>query len=650
MNENPTRLPSELGPLLLVLLSCVAAFLAYRTGLPGNFIFDDYPNLKALGAHGGIKDLASLKLYLDDAFAGPTGRPVSMLSFLLDARDWPADPGALKFKNILIHLLIGIALFWCAYQALLQMGRDRPAGAAWIAAGAAAIWLLHPYHVSTVLYVIQRMAQLSTLFVLIGFIGYLYGRKWLARSPRRAYATMSLSVVFGTGLAALSKENGALLPLLVLVAEWTLFASAGHARPARWWKAVFLGLPSLAIVAYLARSGVMGQWSGTGTHPFTVVERLMTEARILFEYLGHLLFPRAQTPGMFRDDIVISTSLLDPATTLPAVLGIIALVAGGLALRRRLPLLSFAVLFFLAGHLVESTTIRLELFFEHRNYLPSTLLFLPIAQGVVRLAGSVPRPATVAGVVALIALTVLLGARAQLWSDRARLYLTWAEENPASPRAQLSAANILEKAGAHTQAVRHMGQAVERLPGSLALRLHQVRLAAREGETLQRDAVDELLHLASTARFSNEALVGARMLSGSVMGGQGAPPLPASAMLKVWQALQENERFTTTERIRTQIMHQRGRLLASMGRPDAAMVLFEQTLRSRGEVEAGLMQMAILAAHGYFCRAREHLREAEGYMDTDPRAVNNAEYYRKEIDRLYGVLEEDIRANGLECR
>ena len=51
---------------------------------------------------------------------------------------------------------------------------------------------------------------------------------------------------------------------------------------------------------------------------------------------------------------------------------------------RRKPLLSFCMLFFFLNHLVEGTVIPLELIYEHRNYIPSMLFFVPVAYGMVR--------------------------------------------------------------------------------------------------------------------------------------------------------------------------------------------------------------------------------------------------------------------------
>jgi hypothetical protein len=49
----------------------------------------------------------------------------------------------------------------------------------------AAIWLLHPLNASTVLYAVQRMAQLSALFVLAAVWAYLAARAQLAAGRTR---------------------------------------------------------------------------------------------------------------------------------------------------------------------------------------------------------------------------------------------------------------------------------------------------------------------------------------------------------------------------------------------------------------------------------------------------------------------------------
>src|SRR5262249_23733625 len=154
----------------------------------------------------------------------PTGRPLTLGTFLLDARDWPADPRPFKITNVLLHLLNGLLL--CAV--LLRLGRAlrlsdfRARATALFGAGA---WLLHPLFVTTTLYIVQREAMLPATFVLLGMLGWTAARNALANGhAARGVAGMALSAGGCTLLAVLSKGNGALLPLLLLLTEWIVLA------------------------------------------------------------------------------------------------------------------------------------------------------------------------------------------------------------------------------------------------------------------------------------------------------------------------------------------------------------------------------------------------------------------------------------------
>ena len=165
--------------------------------------------------------------------------------------------------------------------------------------------------VSTTLYVVQRMAQLATLFCLAGIALYLYARLQLAITPKRSYIWMTLAIGTGTLLATFSKENGALLPLLILVIEFCL---PRNGKPAWQWRALFLWLPSVAIAILLARyiNFADNPWPNRN---FNQTERLLTEARIVCEYLLHLFVPRIEGNGLYQDGYVISKGLFEPIST-----------------------------------------------------------------------------------------------------------------------------------------------------------------------------------------------------------------------------------------------------------------------------------------------------------------------------------------------
>ena len=385
----------RLGPPIALAALLMAAWLAYWPGRTGAFLFDDFSNLAPLGDYGRIDAWWKVVAFLTSGFAGPTGRPLALATFLLDARNWPASAEAFKLTNVALHLLNGALLAGlCAALARALGLARRPA--AWAGVLAAGLWLLDPFWVSTTLYVVQRMAMLAATFTFAGLWGYAHGRALLAQGRRRSgYAWMSVSLALGTLLATLSKENGALLPLLAWVLEALVFDRAGKAqeqggRLLLWWRRVFIMLPALLVLGYLA-TFLSGLWTGAAAgRDFTPLQRLLTESRIVWTYLGDIWLARTHDGGLFHDDIAISTGLLHPRSTLFAVLGILGL-AGFAAWSRRArgpvwAAAGVAVAFYLAGQVMESTWLQLELAFEHRNYLPAGLMFLPLAMALARAA------------------------------------------------------------------------------------------------------------------------------------------------------------------------------------------------------------------------------------------------------------------------
>ena len=112
---------------------------------------------------------------------------------------------------------------------------------------------------------------------------------------------------------------------------------------------------------------------------FDLLQRLLTQARVLFLYLGLLLIPDIRRFGLYHDDLVTSTGLFDPSSTFLAVVAwavIVVFILWGA--RRRAPW-AFASAWFLVGHGMESTIVPLEQMHEHRNYVPSVGIWIAAA-------------------------------------------------------------------------------------------------------------------------------------------------------------------------------------------------------------------------------------------------------------------------------
>ncbi len=446
----------------ILMLACLAlAFFVYLPGTSGYFLFDDTINIvdneliriQAL-------DLPTLQRAAFSGSAGALGRPLAMLSFALDYHFHGLSPYHFKLTNILIHLVNGV----CAYVLTLlildtlcrpQLPAFGPDTARWIGLAVAAAWLLHPLNLTGVLYIVQRMTSLSALFTFLGLISYLHGRSRLPTASGWTWILASFLVF--TPLAVFSKENGVLLPAFLLAAECILYRfQAPTLAVRRTLLALFAAsvvLPGAAIVAYLLANP---DWltSGYAIRDFTLTERLLTEPRVLWFYLQNIVGPSPRQLGIFHDDIAISTSLLEPVTTLFACVGILLLLLLVPLLAKRQPIAAFGIAFFLIGHSLESTALALELAHEHRNYLPIYGVLLPLFYYLLlplRHRQSL-RARQAAALCFIVLLATITFMRAREWGDSLMLKQMAAENHPDSARSNMDIAAFYAALPATTQA------------------------------------------------------------------------------------------------------------------------------------------------------------------------------------------------------
>jgi tetratricopeptide (TPR) repeat protein len=423
---------------LLLGLIVTCGWFVYAPAVGGAFLLDDISNLSGLRI---VEDRLSALIFIFSGDAGPVGRPLALATFVPQATAWGETAEPFLRMNILIHLLNVCLLAWVLY--LLSLASRLPEDKAlFVAIATTAIWLFMPLLASSSLMIIQRMTTLSASFVLLGLGGYLWARQTIERKPVRSLIGMSLSLLAGTGLAVLAKESGALLPIFVLVLEVTVLAPPAHVRRSHWriWKAVFLLLPAIVILGYLAWR-VPYSPELVLKRDFTAWQRLLTESRILWQYLFNAFVPQPGAFGPFHDGYPVARTLLDPITML-AFSGWIAAFFLAVLGRRRYPLVAVAVLWFLGGHLLESTVVPLELYFEHRNYLP----IIGPTFGLCASLARVPAPRLKLAYAGILAFTLVnalvLYSHTTLWGNPPAAAQYWQEHSQGSVRAATTAAQI----------------------------------------------------------------------------------------------------------------------------------------------------------------------------------------------------------------
>lgn len=475
----------------------------YWPGLSGPFLLDDGANLAGLQQDEDKAILTELRAYLDTAWAGPTGRPITLASFYLNAPDGFASAWRFKLGNLGLHLINGLLVLAAAALALRLMGMAG-SSARWVSLGTAALWLWHPLQVVPVLYVSQRMALLATFFMLLGLVVYLLGRALAGRRPGQGMAVMVVGIA-GAGIAAVfSKEIGVLLPLYVLVLELTLLAAVSVPGHSAWrlGRALLLLGPLAVIFVGQSIQGWGDLMKGFQPYAYGVAERLLSEPRVLWDYLGDALMPWRAEARLFHDDFAASTGWLLPWTTLPALLGLVALVAGALIWRRRWPVAAFAVLWFVAGHALEAGPLGLTLHEEYRNYLPLLGPVFAVAYGLVVLAERLRLPAFVLPALPAVLLAFLTLQHARVWGETDALARTWAAQAPASVLSQQYAAQRLLAQGRAAEAREALQTAVSNNGDALGVALQLTGVACQHGMEVTLDP-DEVRRRASVAPVDN---------------------------------------------------------------------------------------------------------------------------------------------------
>lgn len=476
-----------IAPVILVLMVC----LIYWQGMHGPWVFDDYANIR-----GNIKirslsqNVESGYSFSDAAFSAGSGifrRPIPLLSFGINHYYSGLNSFPYKLTNLIIHLLNGLGVFFLTtllfrrWQDINSNNYKNKNEIYWFSFIVSAIWLLHPLNVTSVLYIVQRMNSLSTLFLLSGLIGYCFGRtKSIAGTGNGSLIAFS-SLIVGGLLAVLSKENGVLILPFAFLIEIIFFkfqCNLQESKKFKYFFAFFILTPLImALILVILFPNETLALKGYALRNFTLTERLLTESRVVLYYLKQIILPNFRDMGLFLDDFAISRSLLNPISTLPSIFGVFFLLLVCIVSYKKYPLFTFGIGWFLIGHSLESTFIPLELIHEHRNYLPQygvIVLVLYVLSPILFHPGSYNRTRTT--IVVLIAVLLSYGtyARAYHWKDKWTLLHMEVQNHPNSARSVIGVGTMLNNAGMYKEARPYFLKAIALRPDNLNMLIRTI--------------------------------------------------------------------------------------------------------------------------------------------------------------------------------
>lgn len=437
----------------IIFLPLILSGIVYSLGWSDFWLLDDFPNLVE---NPYLRfDATQFEAWRVAAFSSDSGalnRPLAMLTFAAqNAVEGELSATTSKAVDTGLHLFIGYLLYRLLSTLaprLLPGFSDKDHQV--FSLLATALWLLSPLLVSTVLYPVQRMAQLSTLGVIVGLLVFTHYRERFARSGGCPGEVVSLSIWLSlAGIAAiLAKENGAVMLWLLPLFEVAIFRGQWKGRQSNFllrcaWLALLAPLILVCAVFLLKPEWVYATYD---QRSFTMGERVLTQLRLLWQYTTWLVIPSPGSYGLFHDGIVVSRGWLEPISTLVSAVAWLSAIALSFLLRRKTPVVLFATGFYLICHSIESSVLALELVFEHRNYLPAVGVYVLLAAGLVAVSRYLTSNLRVLCLV-LVPLIFLLQlvVRVERWSDESSLAFDSYRNHPESLRAHVFFANDLQR-------------------------------------------------------------------------------------------------------------------------------------------------------------------------------------------------------------
>jgi len=430
----------------------IAGLLAYANSFSVPFILDDWvtiqenPRLRQIGPLG--------QLLSPPANTGVGGRPFANLTLVLNYALTGESLAGFHAFNLLIHLGAALVLFGVIRRTLAltkHAGRHAGLSGDWLAAGVAALWMLHPLQTQSVTYISQRTESLMGLLYLTTvycFLRSLSGSRWWCY-----FAIVACALGMGT------KEGMVTAPVAVLLLDrWFVagsFAAAWRLR--RGW---YIGLAATWLILPFLMTGLKGRGVGFGVGA-TPWNYALLEVDAISRYFGLGVWPAKLVFDYGTD--------LEPfgGHTLVAagfVLGLVGLVVAGWS--RRNPF-SFCVAWFLLTLAPTSSVVPIPLqpIAENRVYLPLAGL---VTAGVLLMSRLSARRAATALTMLAVAGGILTFARNRTYGNEIALWQDTLAKAPRNSRAHNNLGYAIFKQHGHTAEARTQYEAALAINPDLA--------------------------------------------------------------------------------------------------------------------------------------------------------------------------------------
>jgi Tfp pilus assembly protein PilF len=438
--------------------------LSYRQAPENSFHLDDRSNIvDSPAVH--MSQLSLDGLIFAARHSELVRRPIPNLTFAVDWWRGQGSPAPFIQTNVALHMLVTLAGLAFLTTIFRECGYSVRRSV--IAATAAmALWATHPIQVQAVSYAVQRMTSMAALFIVLAMLSYLKART----GNRRQLLWWTVCMV-SIAAGALSKENAWMAPVFLLLLEFGVVRHRHELLQHRQFDIFLLLLPgaigALILADMLTGLGPVADYlRGADYRDFTAWERLLTQPRVIWFHLSQVAWPSPERFSIAHD-FVKSTSLINPFSTLLAILASVAWISTAIWLigKKDRRVVGFFLLFFPVSLIPESSIIPLEMIFEHRMYLPGIALagLAGYAMLPILLKGSIWQISVSSiTLIAVIAYFVMATQTVVMrWKDDYSLWSHAVRHAPKDPRAHDHLSHALRNLDRMDEALAHAEIAVQ---------------------------------------------------------------------------------------------------------------------------------------------------------------------------------------------
>jgi len=378
--------------------------------------------------------------------------PVTYLSHMATIQFFGMNPAAHHLVNLGFHLLNTLLLFFL----LLQMTRAK-----WQSAFVAILFAVHPLHVESVVWIVERKDVLSTFFWFLSLWAYI---RYCQRPTLQMYLLVCLTFILGLW----SKTILVTLPFLFLLLDYWPLGRLPLDNMGTVWKRVREKLPLMALsVAFTAipiislpRQGMNVISAGQ----YSLLTRLGNALASYVSYLRKMFWPSDLAvfyphPGYSLPAWQIGGSFL-----LLVCVSILVLRA-----RKKQPYLAVGWFWYLGTLLPAMGLVPTgaHLMADRYTYVPLIGIFIMIAWGAPELLAGLRQKRSLWIASSLIVVSaVMVSARQQLnhWRTNIALYEHAIRVTKNNFVAHNNLGTALKKQGEYSEAVAHFAEAVRIYP------------------------------------------------------------------------------------------------------------------------------------------------------------------------------------------